>query len=212
MPAFPSIGLDNVLSLIGPAFAIALLVYPDSVLTARSLAVRAKNRLDADAEFFGVGAANIGAGLFQGFPVNGSQSRSFVVADAGAKSQVSNLWAALLVLLTLLFLSPLFENLPTAALAGVVIVAGLGLLDPSEFVALWRYRRVEFAMAVFTAVSVLILGMLGRHLDRGRSVAALDRAASGIAGNRGAGSRPWDRYVSRHHRSSVSRHHRSSRR
>jgi SulP family sulfate permease len=160
LPAIPSIGLEKVFSLVGPAFAIALLVYPDSVLTARSLAVRQKYRLDADAEFFGIGAANIGASLFQGFPVNGSQSRSFVVADAGAKSQVSNLWAALLVLLTLLFLSGLFENLPSAALAGVVIVAGLGLLDPSDFISLWHYRRAELAMAVITAGGVLTLGML----------------------------------------------------
>jgi SulP family sulfate permease len=159
-PSLPGVGLDQVLMLIGPAVAVALLVYPDSVLTARSLAVKGKYRLDADREFFGVGAANIGAGFLGGIPVNGSQSRSFVAADGGARSQVANLWAAGLVLLTLLLLSGIFAFLPSAALAGIVIVAGLGLLDITDFGAIYRYRRAEFWMAVFTAVAVLVLGML----------------------------------------------------
>jgi SulP family sulfate permease len=161
IPGIPTVPLDLVAGLIGPAFAVALLVYPDSVLTARSLAVVNQYSLDADREFFGIGAANIGAGFLGGFPVNGSQSRSFVLSDAGAKSQVSNLWAALFVLLTLLLLAPLFEYLPMAALAGIVIVAGAGLLDPSEFRALWHYRRTEFWLALTTIVAVLTLGMLG---------------------------------------------------
>ena len=158
--ALPAVGLDQVLTLIGPAVAVALLVYPDSVLTGRSLAVVGKYRLDADREFFGIGAANVGSGFLGGFPVNGSQSRSFVAGDAGAKSQISNLWAAAFVLLTLLFLGGLFAFLPSAALAGIVIVAGLGLLDVTDFRAIYRYRRSEFWMAVFTIVAVLAAGML----------------------------------------------------
>ena len=121
----------------------------------------ANYRLDANREFFGVGAGNVGAGFLGGFPVNGSQSRSFVLSDAGAKSQVANLWAAVFVLLTLLVLAPVFAYLPDATLAGVVIVAGLGLLDTVEFGALWRYRRTEFWMGAFTIFAVLIIGMLG---------------------------------------------------
>ena len=160
MPALPSVGLDDILMLIGPAFAIALLVYPDSVLTARSLSTVGKYRLEPDREFFGIGAANVGSGLLTGFPVNGSQSRSFVVQASGAKSQVSSLWASLFVVLTLLFLAWVFEFLPSAALAGIVIVAGLGLLDVTDFRAIYRYRRVEFWLGVFTAVAVLVVGML----------------------------------------------------
>ena len=161
IPAIPGVSLEQLLSLVGPAFAIALLVYPDSVLTARSLSAVNKYRLDANREFFGIGAANIGAGFVGGFPVNGSQSRSFVLSDAGSKSQVANLWAAGMVLLTLLFLAPLFAYLPTAALAGIVIVAGFGLLGVAEFRALWHYRRIEFWMGVGTIAAVLVLGMLG---------------------------------------------------
>ncbi|MEN8115106.1 MAG: sulfate permease [Actinomycetota bacterium] len=161
VPSIPSIPLSEAIQLIGPAFAIALLVYPDSVLTGRSLAIVNDYRLDANREFFGIGAANIGSGLLGGFPVNGSQSRSFVLGDAGAKTQVANLWAALFVLLTLLVLAPLFAHLPTATLAGVVIVAGVGLLEVTEFAALWRFRKAEFWMAVFTIAAVLGIGMLG---------------------------------------------------
>lgn len=160
LPSLPGIGLDQVLMLIGPAFAIALLVYPDSVLTARSLSVMGKYRLDPNREFFGVGAGNIGAGFMGGFPVNGSQSRSFVAMSGGARSQVSNLWASAFVVLTLVLLAWVFEFLPSAALAGIVIVAGLGLLDVTDFRAIYRYRRTEFWMAVFTAVAVLTVGML----------------------------------------------------
>jgi SulP family sulfate permease len=160
LPGIPQAPMSEVVKLIGPAFAIALLVYPDSVLTGRSLGAVGKYRLDANREFFGVGAANIGAGLLGGFPVNGSQSRSFVAADAGAKSQVANLWAIALVILTLVLLSPVFAYLPSAVLAGIVIVAGFALLEVSEFSKLWQYRRGEFWMSVTTVVAVLSIGML----------------------------------------------------
>jgi SulP family sulfate permease len=125
--ALPDVGLDEILMLVGPAFAIALLVYPDSVLTARSLSTVGKYRLEPDREFFGIGAANVGAGLVTGFPVNGSQSRSFVVQSSGAKSQVSSLWASGFVVLTLVFLAWVFEYLPSAALAGIIIAVALSL-------------------------------------------------------------------------------------
>jgi sulfate permease, SulP family len=160
VPALPAVSLDVVLSLIGPAFAIALLVYPDSVLTARSLSTVGKYRLEPNREFFGIGAANVASGVMTGFPVNGSQSRSFVVQAGGARSQVANLWASGFVLLTLLLLAWVFAYLPSATLAGVVIVAGLGLLDVTDFRALYRYRRIEFLLAVFTAVAVVVVGML----------------------------------------------------
>ena len=179
-PSLPAVGLDEVLMLIGPAFAVALLVYPDSVLTARSLSVLNKYRLEPNREFFGVGAGNIGSGFMGGFPVNGSQSRSFVALAGGAKSQISNLWASAFVVLTLLLLAWVFEFLPTAALAGIVIVAGLGLLDVTDFRAIYRYRRSEFWMAVFTAAAVIVIGMLAGIIIAGTLSLAvvLQRAAA----------------------------------
>ncbi|MGA9279158.1 SulP family inorganic anion transporter [Ilumatobacter sp.] len=160
IPGMPTIEWSQFVALLGPAVAVALLVYPDSVLTARSLTYGTSDRVDANREFFGVGAANIGAGLLGAFPVNGSQSRSFVLADSGARTQVANLAAAVFVILTLVLLAPVFDYLPVATLAAIVIVAGFGLFDPAEFRALWKYRRSEFWMAVLTVAAVLGLGML----------------------------------------------------
>lgn len=119
----PGIGMGHVFSLVGPAFAVALLMYADSLLTEQPLAKINDYEVDPNQEFLALRAANIGSGLVGGFAANGSQSRSVVDTDAGAKSQVSSLAAGALVVLTLLLLTPLFENLPNAALAGVVLVA-----------------------------------------------------------------------------------------
>ncbi len=161
VPGVPNVSFDQFTQLLLPALGIALLAYPDSFLTARSLSSVGGYSLDADQEFLAVGAANLGSGLLQGIPVNGSQSRSFVQADAGGKSNLVGLVCAVLVLVTLLFLTGLFERLPDAVLAGIVIVAGLGLFALDDFKALWRIRRSEFWLGTITVAAVLVLGMLG---------------------------------------------------
>jgi SulP family sulfate permease len=161
VPGVPNVTFDQFTQLLLPALGIALLAYPDSFLTARSLASTGGYTLDADQEFLAVGAANIASGVLQGIPVNGSQSRSFVQADAGGKSNLVGIICAALVLITLLLLTGLFEKLPNAVLAGIVIVAGLGLFDVKDFKALWRIRRSEFWLGAATVAAVLVLGMLG---------------------------------------------------
>jgi len=161
VPGVPNVSFDQFTQLLLPALGIALLAYPDSFLTARSLSGVGGYSLDADQEFLAVGAANVGSGLLQGIPVNGSQSRSFVQADAGGKTNLVGLICAVLVLVTLLFLTGLFERLPDAVLAGIVIVAGLGLFALDDFKALWRIRRSEFWLGTITVAAVLVLGMLG---------------------------------------------------
>ena len=161
VPGLPNATFDQFTQLLLPALGIALLAYPDSFLTARSLSATGGYTLDADQEFLAVGASNVASGLLQGIAVNGSQSRSFVQRDAGGKSNLVGLICAALVLLTLLFLTPLFENLPLAVLAGIVIVAGLGLFALDDFRALWRIRRSEFWLGTATVAAVLVLGMLG---------------------------------------------------
>jgi SulP family sulfate permease len=156
----PAIGLSDLASLAGPAIGIALLVYADSGVTGQVLGRRGGYRVDGDQEFLGLGAANIGSALTGGFPVNGSQSRSFTAADVGAKSQAMNLGVLALVVLTLLFLTPLFAPLPKAALAGVIIVVAIGLLDPLAFRDLARIDRSELALALVTAAIVVAVGMI----------------------------------------------------
>jgi SulP family sulfate permease len=161
VPGVPNVTFDQFTQLLLPALGIALLAYPDSFLTARSLSATGGYTLDPDQEFLAVGASNVASGFLQGIPVNGSQSRSFVQRDAGGKSNLVGLICSALVLLTLFFLTGLFEKLPSAVLAGIVIVAGLGLFALDDFKALWRIRRSEFWLGTATVASVLVLGMLG---------------------------------------------------
>jgi SulP family sulfate permease len=160
LPKVPLVPVSDILALVLPAAGIALLAYADSVVTAESLARPGGYDIDANQEFFGLGAASIAAGLFQGFPVNGSQTRSVVLADAGAKSQMSGIISALLVVITLLVLTPVFEQLPNVALAAIIIVAGVGLFDLPELRRIWRIQRTDFILAIVTALAVIGIGML----------------------------------------------------
>ena len=156
----PAVDLSDLLSLAAPAIGIALLVYADSGVTGQVLGRRGGYPVDGNQEFLGLGAANIGSAFTGGFPVNGSQSRSFTAADVGAKSQAMNLGVLVLVVLTLLFLTPLFAPLPKSALAGVIIVVAFGLLEPIAFRALARVDRRELGLALVTAGIVVAVGMI----------------------------------------------------
>jgi SulP family sulfate permease len=156
----PTVGLADLASLAGPALAIALLIYADSGVTGQVLGRRGGYAVDGNQEFLGLGAANIGSALTGGFPVNGSQSRSFTAADVGAKSQAMNVGVLALVVLTLLFLTPLFAPLPKSALAGVIIVVAFGLLEPAAFRDLSRVDRREVVLALVAAAIVVAVGMV----------------------------------------------------
>ncbi len=159
-PKIPFVPIPDVVSLILPAAGLTLLAYADSVVTAESLARADGYEIDANQEFIGLGAASIASGLFQGFPVNGSQTRSVVLDDSGAKTQMSGLISALLVIVTLLMLTPVFELLPNVTLAAIVMVAGIGLFDIKEMKTLWRLQRADFILMVLTALGVIVIGML----------------------------------------------------
>ena len=159
-PALPDVGFDAVGSLLVPAGSIALLVFASSVLTAQALAARRGEEISPNREFLALSGANLAAGLFQGFPANGSDSRSFVVADSGARSQLTGVVAAGLAAVTLVALTPLFRNLPTSALGAVVIVTALKLIDVAALRRLWRVRTSDFVLALVTLAGVLTLGVL----------------------------------------------------
>jgi MFS superfamily sulfate permease-like transporter len=130
----PSLGLPDVrakqyLELAGSAVGIVLIGFAESLGAAKTYAARHHYEIDANSELLGMGAANLGAGLSSGMVVNGSLSKTAVNAGAGAKSQVSGLVVAALTIVTLLFLTGLFEKLPEATLAAVVIAAVLELVD-----------------------------------------------------------------------------------
>ena len=159
-PAFPDVGADGLHSLLGPAGSIALLVFASSILTAQALAARDGAEIRPNREFLALGGANLVAGLFQGFPANGSDSRSFVVADSGGRSQLTGVVGAALLVITLVALTPLFRDLPSSALGAVVLVTALKLIDISELRRLWRVRTSDFTLALVTLAGVLSLGVL----------------------------------------------------
>jgi high affinity sulfate transporter 1 len=146
--------------LAGGAVAIALVALADTISTASAFAARTDEEVHGSQEMVGIGAANLAAGLFQGFPVSTSASRTAVAERAGARTQLTGVTGAALILVMLLALPGLFRNLPQAALGAVVITAAISLVDIPATVRLWRHRRVEFWLCIAAFLGVALLGVL----------------------------------------------------
>jgi SulP family sulfate permease len=158
-PEVWSASLSDLNSLIPVAVTLALVQFMKNVSLGRVFATRHGYTIDANRELIGVGASNFFGSLFQGIPVSGSFSRSAVNDQSGARSPLANVFAALVIALTLLFLTPLFYYLPVPALAAIIIVAGIGLIDLRELRILFRARRRDGYIALFTAFSILFIGL-----------------------------------------------------
>ncbi len=156
---FPSPVSDLPL-LVAGALGIALVALTDTISTASSFAARTGQEVSGNGEMIGIGAANVAAGFFQGFPVSTSGSRTAVAAQAGAKTQVTGLVGAGLIVLMLVLVPGLLKNLPNPTLAAVVIAASLSLADIRGTLRLWRQRRVEFVLSVVAFLGVALLGVL----------------------------------------------------
>jgi sulfate permease, SulP family len=150
----------QVRQLISLAFACFLLAYLESISAARVFALKHRYEVDARQELLGLGAANLLAGLFQGYPSAGGLSQSAVNEKAGARTPLALVFASLALGLALLFLTGLLHNLPQAVLAAVVLVAVAGLIDIRELRHLFRVSRPDFAAAGVALVAVLLLGIL----------------------------------------------------
>jgi high affinity sulfate transporter 1 len=146
--------------LIAGALGIALVALTDTISTASAFAARTGQEVNGNGEMVGIGAANIAAGFFQGFPVSTSGSRTAVAERAGAKTQVTGLVGAALIILMLLFLPGLLRNLPQPTLAAVVIAASLSLADIPGTLRLRRVRRSEFWVSMAAFLGVALLGVL----------------------------------------------------
>src|SRR5450759_678794 len=131
LPSFtiPHVGWSDLLPLIGGALGIALVALADTISTASAFAERQGDEVDGNREMVGLGAANLAAGLFQGFPVSTSGSRTAVAEQSGSKTQVTGLVGALVITLMLLLFPWLLQNLPQPTLAAVVIAASMSLAD-----------------------------------------------------------------------------------
>src|SRR5215471_126037 len=162
---FPPLTLPSVhLADLGPLFAgavgIALVSLADTISTASAFAARTGQEINGNGEMIGIGAANLAAGLFQGFPVSTSGSRTAVAERSGAKTQLTGVTGALLITLMIVLVPGLFRNLPNPALAAVVITAALSLADIPGTVRLWRQRKAECLLSIAAFLGVALLGVL----------------------------------------------------
>ncbi|MEJ8826785.1 sulfate permease [Variovorax humicola] len=162
LPSFrwPGLRVRDVEGVVPLAFACLLLSYVESVSAARALADAHKYEIDPRQEFLGLGAANLGAALFQAYPVAGGLSQSSVNDKAGAKTPLALVFASITIGLCLMFLTGGLKNLPNVVLAAIVLVAVKGLVNIGEMKRLWRVSRYEFAVSMIAFGAVLLLGIL----------------------------------------------------
>ena len=156
----PDVSPTDIAQLLPGALGIALVALVDTISTASAFAERSGDRIRGNQEMIGIGSANVAAGLFQGFPVSTSGSRTAVAEQAGAKTQVAGLVGAIAITLILLLVPGLLRDLPQPTLAAVVIAASLSLVDIPGVVRLWRQRRAECALAIAAFLGVALLGVL----------------------------------------------------
>lgn len=156
----PDVSLEQIAAIIPGALAIVLLGYAESLGAAKAAAAKLGGKIDPNQELVSHGPANLGAAFSGGFLVVGSLSKTSVAMGAGGKTQLSMLVSTLFVVLTLLFLMPLFKNLPHATLGAIVIEAMLGLADFDYLKRLQKISGLEFSVAMAALFGVLILGVL----------------------------------------------------
>ncbi|MBJ7549997.1 SulP family inorganic anion transporter [Marinomonas ostreistagni] len=155
----PSLDIDLALNLLPAAILISIVGFVESVSVAQSFAAKRRQSIDPNQELVGLGAANLSSALSGGFPVTGGFSRSVVSFDAGAKTPMTGVFTAILILLTLSFLTGAFYYLPKAVLAATIIVAVVQLIDLKGFIEVWRYSKQDASALIATFLVVLLIGV-----------------------------------------------------
>ncbi len=156
----PQVSMEQMTSLMAGAAAIAVVSFADMSVVSRKFAMSDSHDLDDNKELIALGAANAAAGLLQGFSVTSSSSRTPVAEAAGAKSQVTCLVGAGCIALLLQFAPQLFQNIPTPALAAVVISACISLLEIGSVWRLYKLRSIELVYSVICFLGVALVGIL----------------------------------------------------
>jgi len=156
----PDVRWSDIGPLVGAAAGITLVSLADTISTASAFAERTGQDVDGSKEMLGIGAANLAAGFFQGFPVSTSGSRTAVAERSGARTQLTGVVGAVLITLMIVFVPGLLRNLPNPALAAVVICASLSLADIPGTIRLWHQRRTEFMLSAAAFLGVALLGVL----------------------------------------------------
>ncbi|WP_128595131.1 SulP family inorganic anion transporter [Paraburkholderia kirstenboschensis] len=162
LPAFAlpwASGADIVRIVLGGC-AVALIAFADTSVLSRTFAARANTRVDPNQEMIGLGVANLASGLFQGFPISSSSSRTPVAEAAGARTQMTGVVGALAVAAVLLAAPNLLRHLPSSALAAVVIAAAIGLFEFEDLKRIYRIQKWEFWLSICCFVGVAVFGAI----------------------------------------------------
>lgn len=155
----PDMSLPLLRELLVPALLISIIGYVESVSVGKTLAAKRRQRIHSNQELVGLGAANIASSLSGGIPVTGGFSRSVVNFDAGAKTQMASILAALGIALAAVFLTPYLAFLPSATLAATIVVAISSLVDFKAIRQAWNYSMTDFAAVSVTILATLSLGV-----------------------------------------------------
>lgn len=162
LPSFgiPNIRLDQLKELLPVAFTLALIAFMEAISVAKAIEQNHTDyKISANQELIALGTSNIVGSFFQAYPTTGGFSRSAVNEKSGAQTGVASIISALVVGLTLLFFTPLFYYLPTAVLGSIIIVAVIGLIDFKYPIRLWKNRKDEFILLIFTFSITLFFGI-----------------------------------------------------
>ena len=162
LPAFavPWIAYADIVPVLLGGTAVALVSFADTSVLSRAYAARTATQVDPNQEMVGLGAANLAAGFFQGFPISSSASRTPVAEAAGARTQLTGVVGAVAVALLLLLAPNLLRDLPAAALAAVVIAAAIGLFEIADLVRIFRIQQWEFWLSMVCFVGVAVFGAI----------------------------------------------------
>ena len=162
LPTFgvPAVSFEDIAAMVAGGLAIAVVSMADTSVLSRTLAARAGTKVDPNQELLALGVANAGAGLFHGFSISASTSRTPVAEQAGAKTQLAGVVGALTTAALLVFAPGITTNLPQSVLAAIVMTACLSLVDIRGLVRLWRLRPSEFALSIVCFAGVALVGVV----------------------------------------------------
>ena len=162
LPAFviPLVDIADLMTILIGGVAVAIVSFADTSVLSRTYAAKTGQQVNPNQEMVGLGAANLAAGFFQGFPISSSSSRTPVAEAAGAKTQVTGVVGAVIVALLIVAAPTLFKNLPNAALAAVVIAAAIGLFEFGDLGRIYRIQRWEFWLSIVCTAGVAVFGAI----------------------------------------------------
>ena len=157
-PRLPLVPFDSLLTIVSGGVAVALVAFADTSVLSRTYAARLRTPVDPNQEMVGLGVANLAAGLFQGFPISSSSSRTPVAEAAGAKTQLTGVVGAIAIALLLVLAPALLKDLPNTALAAIVIASAIGLFEIADLRRIYRIQQWEFWLSMVCFAGVAVFG------------------------------------------------------